>query len=63
VLGFQQIESAQSGTANIHFDVLVDDLDQATSSAIKLGGKLISKQGINNIVADPDGNEFCVYTN
>lgn len=61
-LGFQKVDDAESQPQRIHIDILVDDKAEATEQVKKLGGSLIQEGDINNIVTDPDGNQFCVYT-
>ena len=60
-VGFQEVDDDPESPNRIHIDILVDDLAEATDRVTKLGGTLISEHLMNNIVADPDGNEFCVY--
>ncbi len=60
-IGFQEVDEALDEPNHIHIDILVDDREEATERVIRLGGSLVREQRKNNIVADPDGNEFCVY--
>lgn len=61
-IGFQKVDSADIQPQRIHIDILVDDKAEATDRVKELGGSLVQEGNINNIVADPDGNQFCVYT-
>lgn len=60
-IGFQKVENIKDGNQRIHIDLLVEDKQLATEEVQKLGGSLIQESSINNIVADPEGNQFCVY--
>jgi predicted enzyme related to lactoylglutathione lyase len=50
----------------LHLDVKVDDLDAATSAAVRRGAQPVSDvQGEESpwrVFADPEGNEFCLVT-
>lgn len=60
-IGFQKVEDAKNRHQKIHIDILVEDKQSATKEVQRLGGSLIQEGSINNIVADPEGNQFCVY--
>jgi predicted enzyme related to lactoylglutathione lyase len=60
-IGFQKAEDAPASGRRIHFDVLVEDKSAATERVKELGGTLIMENAINKIVADTEGNKFCVY--
>ena len=66
-LVFQRVEEAQTPTKNrLHLDVVVgDDLDAEADRLVGLGAtrrsELIEEAGTSWIVlADPEGNEFCL---
>lgn len=61
VLGFQETSLPNSSLNSVHFDILVQNKKEATDRIIELGGNLIKEGGINNIVSDPNGTQFCVY--
>ena len=66
-IGFQRVPERKSGKNRIHLDVVVDDLDQAVDEAEQLGARKIGAvvdedNGPFQIMADPDGNEFCFIT-
>jgi predicted enzyme related to lactoylglutathione lyase len=50
----------------LHFDPIVDDLDPTTGRVESLGGKRVPKSDRHEcgytwrIMADPEGNEFCL---
>ena len=60
-IGFQKVSDADAMPQRVHIDILVDDKQAATKRVQELGGTLVQTSGINNIVADPAGNQFCVY--
>jgi len=50
-------------------DVVVDDLDEATAQAEALGGRWTEPGSTRDLdgflwrcMADPEGNEFCIFT-
>ena len=64
-VGFQQVPDAKSGKNRLHLDLIVDDLDVATSEIEQLGGRWLEPgqtrelEGFRwRLMADPDGNEF-----
>jgi len=59
----QQVPEAKQG---MHLDVGVDDLDAEVTRLLGLGARVItrglSEHGYRwDVLADPEGNEFCVY--
>lgn len=66
-IGFQRVPERKSGKNRIHLDVVVDDLDRSVDEAEqlgarKLGGVVDEENGPFQIMADPEGNEFCFIT-
>ena len=68
MLVLQQVPEAKSGKNRAHFDVVVDDLDDATTRVEELGGRWIEPGKTHELegfswrcMADPEGNEFCLY--
>jgi len=64
-LSIQQVDQKVAGHTDTHLDIHVDDLDAAQRSVEGLGGSLRSVQHLDDgfewrIMADPDGNEFCI---
>ena len=64
-LSFQRVPERKSGKNRIHLDIDVDDLDQAIDEAEQLGARKIG--GVVDdgnapfqVMADPEGNEFCL---
>jgi len=64
----QKVPEAKSGKNRAHFDLVVDDLEGPTQKALDLGatwrepGKTHGLDGFQwRCMADPEGNEFCLY--
>jgi predicted enzyme related to lactoylglutathione lyase len=69
MVGLQRVPEPKVGKNRAHFDVPVDDLDEATALVEKLGGcwlesgHTLELDGYSwRAMADPEGNEFCLYT-
>jgi predicted enzyme related to lactoylglutathione lyase len=66
VISFQRVPEAKSGKNRLHFDVLVGDLEEASTRVEALGGSKLTGEEHEEygfrwrIVADPEGNEFCL---
>ncbi len=60
----QKVPERHKEKNRVHIDLDVPDLDEAVSRVLALGGhklKQLSEYGIQWVVmADPDGNEFCL---
>lgn len=66
-VSFQQVPEVKVGKNRVHLDVLVEDLEQAAARCVELGANRISGTrgdplGDFIVLADPEGNEFCVVT-
>jgi predicted enzyme related to lactoylglutathione lyase len=67
LLVFQRVPEAKSGKNRVHIDMYVDDID-ATAGEIQTLGGTWTDEGttlddggwISRIMADPEGNEFCI---
>ncbi len=65
-VSFQRVPEAKAGKNRLHFDVGVDDVDVATATIEALGGTRVPhddyhEYGYNwRLMADPEGNEFCL---
>ena len=63
----QKIPEHHGSKNRVHIDLDVADLEVAVNRVLELGGrklKAISEYGIEwAVMADPDGNEFCVIQN
>ncbi len=63
-LSFQQVSEPKMGKNRLHMDIKVEDLDAAWSQIELLGGRLTKKCTEGKwqwyVMADPEGNEFCL---
>ena len=65
-LAFQKVGEAKAGKNRLHLDIRVDDREAFTEHVIGLGGSRIGDHQEGEfppwtIMADPAGNEFCIY--
>lgn len=65
-LGVQRVEHLRSAGSQVHVDIAVDDLDQATMAIERLGGRLQQVNRLENgfewrVMCDPAGHEFCIF--
>jgi predicted enzyme related to lactoylglutathione lyase len=65
-LAFQKVPEAKEGKNRLHLDMMVEDRDAFAEWIVELGGSLIEEHNhpgwpIWIIMADPQGNEFCIY--
>ena len=65
VICFQPVPEPKRGKTRIHLDVTVDDIEKAAATVIQLGGRSMDErhdydEGIVMVMADPEGNEFCL---
>lgn len=66
-IGFQRVPERKSGKNRIHLDVVVDDLALAVDEAEQLGARKVGAvidedDGPFQVMADPEGNEYCFIT-
>lgn len=65
-VSFQRVPEAKAGKNRLHFDVAVDDVDVATAMIEGLGGARVPHDDYYEygyrwrLMADPEGNEFCL---
>ena len=65
-ISFQRVPETKVVKNRLHFDLVVDDLDEACERIEALGGHRRDDQDVHEYgyswrrMADPDGNEFCV---
>jgi predicted enzyme related to lactoylglutathione lyase len=64
-VGFQRVGEEKAGKNRLHLDLIVDDLDQATTEVESLGGRWLEPGNTRELegfqwraMADPEGNEF-----
>jgi predicted enzyme related to lactoylglutathione lyase len=62
----QRVPEAKQGKNRLHLDLRTGDLDAETGRILGLGARLLTREPVAeegwrwHILADPDGNEFCV---
>jgi hypothetical protein len=69
MLVFQRVPEAKVGKNRAHFDLVVDELQGPTARVQELGGRWLEpgkthelEEGFSwRCMADPEGNEFCLY--
>ena len=69
MLVFQRVPEPKVGKNRVHVDVIVDDLEEGTKKVEALGGHwtepgtTLDIDGFSwRVMADPEGNEFCIMT-
>jgi predicted enzyme related to lactoylglutathione lyase len=66
ILRFQRVPEPKLVKNRVHLDVAVADLEEASRTAVALGGRRLSEEALAEyhyrwlVMADPEGNEFCV---
>ncbi|MER6007963.1 VOC family protein [Nonomuraea angiospora] len=63
-LAFQPVAEDKAVKNRLHLDIEVDTIESATTHALRLGATQIGEtitddQGSFQVMADPEGNEFC----
>jgi predicted enzyme related to lactoylglutathione lyase len=62
----QRVPEEKSGKNRLHFDLRTADLNAEVERVTALGGQLLTSEPVTDwgwhwhILADPDGNEFCI---
>jgi predicted enzyme related to lactoylglutathione lyase len=65
-LCFQRVPEARSDKNRLHLDIAVSDLDAATEAVVALGASRVPDGDVNEhdmswrVMADPEGNLFCL---
>ena len=64
----QRVPEAKPGKNRAHFDLVVDDFEGPTEQVLELGGHWLEPGKTHELegfpwrcMADPEGNEFCLY--
>jgi len=62
---FQHVDEAKREKNRMHLDLGVDDRDAFIEKALELGATRVQDHSLDNgftwtVMADPEGNEFCV---
>lgn len=65
VINFQPVPEPKRAKTRIHFGIVVDDIEQAVEAVTQLGGRSLhqrhdDEEGTVLLMADPEGNEFCL---
>lgn len=66
VLVLQQVDEPRLGKNRMHLDLHVDDLDGEVARLVGLGARRLAAVPVEGhghtwfVMADPEGNEFCV---
>jgi predicted enzyme related to lactoylglutathione lyase len=65
VINFQPVPEPKRDKSRMHFDIRVDDVEQAVDTVTRLGGRSLHQrydydEGTVLVMADPEGNEFCI---
>jgi predicted enzyme related to lactoylglutathione lyase len=68
MLVLQKVPEPKVGKNRAHFDLVVDDLEGPTARVQELGGRWLEPGTTHELegfswrcMADPEGNEFCLY--
>ena len=65
VINFQPVPEPKRDKTRIHLDLVVDDIEEAIETVHGLGGRSLHQrheydEGTVVVMADPEGNEFCM---
>ncbi len=63
-IAFQRVAHPTEGRRRLHLDTSVSDLEAATARIVEIGGSHVEDHEVPGfawrVMADPDGNEFCI---
>jgi hypothetical protein len=59
-LCFQTVPEPKRTKNRLHFDLVPDDRRAEVERLIRLGAIVLAEHDGNTVLADPEGNEFCV---
>ncbi|WP_203708343.1 VOC family protein [Asanoa iriomotensis] len=59
---FQLVPESKIVKNRLHLDLLAEDLPQEVGRLVGLGASVLSERAGWAVLADPEGNEFCVRT-
>jgi predicted enzyme related to lactoylglutathione lyase len=63
-VALQTVEEPTEGPRRLHLDTSVDDIEAARERIIELGGSHLADREMGGfhwtVMADPEGNEFCI---
>jgi predicted enzyme related to lactoylglutathione lyase len=64
IIGFQQVPEGKVAKNRMHLDLRVTELELAVRKAVGLGGRQLAAHDERGrqwrVMADPEGNEFCL---
>jgi Glyoxalase-like domain len=65
VINFQPVPEPKQGKTRIHLDLVVDEIELGVERVLALGGRSLDErheypEGVVLVLADPEGNEFCL---
>ena len=64
VVALQEVNTPKQGRNRVHMDTGVPDLDEGQRRIEEIGGTLVEEHEVPGyrwrIMADPEGNEFCI---
>lgn len=66
-LAFQLVPELKVGKNRLHLDIRVPDREALAARIVEMGGSVVGEHQEGDypswtIMADPQGNEFCIYT-
>ena len=63
-VALQTVENPTEGTRRLHIDADVPSIDGAKARIVELGGSHVADREVGGfhwaVMADPEGNEFCI---
>lgn len=64
-IGFQRVDAPTPGKNRVHMDLLADDIEAEVERLVGLGASETGRHSVDGgfrwvVLADPDGNAFCV---
>lgn len=65
-LALQKVPERKAGKNRLHFDIRVPDRSAMAARVVELGGRVLGEHQegdlpVWTVVADSEGNEFCIY--
>ena len=61
-LFFQLVPEAKTVKNRLHLDLRCGDVDAEVDRIAELGGRLVARHADHVVLADPEGNEFCLQS-
>lgn len=60
-LWLQHVDEPKSGKNRVHLDLVAEDRDRERERLSRLGARLVARFDDHLLLADPQGNEFCLF--